>query len=87
MQFMHDKTVIVKYIKQIIPFLYNLADIIEAKRFNEYNNIISNATILDKVFETNLSFYVTLPTTRNVQFPFSSSFVLELIKLSFWKED
>ena len=44
-------------------------------------------TTIDKILETNSSFYVKQRTTGKVQIRFFSRFLLTLTKFSFWQED
>ena len=48
---------------------------------------MTETTISDKIFETNVNFCVKQHTTGKVQFPFLRSFVLVLTKFLFSKED
>ena len=45
------------------------------------------STTIQKILETNSSFYTTQRTTGKVEFLFFSSFKLILTKFSFWQED
>ena len=45
------------------------------------------ATTIHRIFKTKSSFHVKQRTTGKVQLPFFSSFLLVLIKFSFWEED
>ena len=45
------------------------------------------STTIHRIFEINSSFHVKQCTTRKVQFPFLSRFLLVLTKISFWEED
>ena len=43
-------------------------------------------TFMDKIFETNFSFYVKQGTTGKIQFLFFRNFLLVLKRFSFWEK-
>ena len=42
---------------------------------------------MNKIFETNSSFYVQKPNMGKIQFPFFWNFLLVMTKFSIWEED
>ena len=54
---------------------------------NALQRILDKSTIIQKIFETNSSFYVKQQPMGNVQFLFFRSFWLVLKNVSIWQED